>query len=240
MQPHHPASIYERQIGPILEGKYRKVADLLQPGSRVLELGCSTGYFSRALAQLGHDVTGLEGDAEAVDLCLQRGINAFKVDLSRANPFEHLEHGTFDAILSMDLLEHLPHPCSLLLDLKRVLKPGGRLIITGPNVAYWSVRLNLLLGRWNYSQAGIMDETHLRWFTRATWRGLLEGVGFKVELDDSAEFMLPKEQWLLRCGMSVPCLERLRACLGGMLPELFTTVFIFSARVESGNEAIPL
>ena len=229
----HPAAIYERQLENSLEGKYLKVAQLLNPSSNILELGCSTGYFAGALTRLGHKVTGLEADPDAVELCQQRGINALVTDLSKSNPLSCVQEVQFDAVLCMDILEHLPNPESLLRDVKSVLKPDGQLIITGPNVAYWSVRLHLLMGRWDYSRAGIMDETHLRWFTRRTWTLLLKEAGFNIRLADSAEIMLPKEQWLSHFGIRESRLERLRLALGKLLPNLFTTVFLISAGLNS-------
>ena len=83
----------------------------------------------------------------------------------------------------MDVLEHLPEPKDLLIRLHRFMRGDARLIVTGPNVAYWHVRWELLRGRWTYADAGIMDETHLRWFTRTTWREMLKQSGYKIEND---------------------------------------------------------
>lgn len=236
----HPAAIYERNLDEALDGKYLKVASLLSPESHVLELGCATGYFAAALTRLGHDVTGLEGDVDAVELCRQRGVRATAVDLSAAEPFDCVGGQKFDAVLAMDLLEHLPRPQQLLKALPALLNPAGKLIITGPNVAYWNVRLKLLLGRWDYAASGIMDETHLRWFTRRTWRKMIENAGFTLDVDEPAEAMLPYEQCLKMLGCSQARIQSLRLAVARSLPTLFTTVFVFSATLANSKPRLPV
>jgi hypothetical protein len=83
-------------------------------------------------------------------------------------------------VVLADVLEHLPDPAALLRDLKNALTDEGLLIASVPNVAHWSVRRNLAFGRFDYEPSGIMDATHLRWFTRSTLTHLVESCGFDV------------------------------------------------------------
>ena len=99
--------------------------------------------------------------------------------------------------------------------------------MTGPNVAHWHTRWNLMLGRWNYAEGGIMDETHLRWFTRATWRKLLEESGFEIVVDQVVDSLLPKEYQI----RALPGLSRLidnfKPFTEEVFPNLVAMVFLF-------------
>jgi hypothetical protein len=90
------------------------------------------------------------------------------------------EIGPFDVVLFADVLEHLPDPHAMLLMSREALRAGGAVIVSVPNVAHWSVRTNLVRGKFQYQPSGIMDATHLRWFTAASVRSLIASSGFKV------------------------------------------------------------
>jgi SAM-dependent methyltransferase len=233
------AGRYHREFDGRLDGKYGRVADLLAGAADVLELGCATGYFSDALRARGHDVVGLEMDATAVEACRARGLIAYVADLASVDPLRAVYGRRFDAVLAMDVVEHLAWPGPLLDAVRSVIRPGGRLVVTGPNVAYWAVRLRLLFGRWTYARAGVMDETHLRWYTRRTWRELLERHGFVVSSADPAEAMLPKDAWLRKVGVSETRLDAMRLRMARWFPTLFTTVFVFVATPKEIDDAAP-
>ena len=91
-----------------------------------------------------------------------------------------LEKRTFDLIMLQDVLEHLRAPDQMLEDCKPLLKPHGRIAVSVPNVANITVRLGLLFGRFDYRPRGILDRTHLRFFTRKTARQMLEAAGYDV------------------------------------------------------------
>lgn len=80
------------------------------------------------------------------------------------------------------MLEHLKYPERLLWEAKALLKSGARIIVSLPNIAHWGVRLRLLFGRFEYSDYGIMDRTHLHFYTVKTGRALLEEQGYAVEV----------------------------------------------------------
>jgi SAM-dependent methyltransferase len=98
-------------------------------------------------------------------------------DLESARP---LLHGPFDAIVYGDVLEHLSDPRAVLQALDQTLTPGGTVIVSVPNVAHLWVRLSLLAGRFDYADRGILDRTHLRFFTRRTLLELLRDAGLAV------------------------------------------------------------
>ena len=154
------------------------VTSMIPRGSRVLEVGCGTGSLSKIVADLCHaEVVGIEPDSLRAERAKARGLEVYTgyltVELVR-------EIGPFDIVLLTDVLEHLPNPLAMLRLCRTALKPGGAIIISVPNVAHWSVRLNILFGKFKYSSQGIMDATHLRWFTATSIRSLVRYSGFRV------------------------------------------------------------
>jgi methionine biosynthesis protein MetW len=207
------------------------VFDLIPEGSKVLELGCSSGYFAEQISRKGCLVIGVDNDLPAIERCRLKGVQAYALDLaSDAAEAVFAKHAPFDCIIAMDILEHLAAPESLLLRLHRHMHPRSQLIVTGPNVAYWHVRWQLLRGRWAYSEAGVMDETHLRWFTRASWRAMFRDADFVIEIDRVAEALLPKEFQLRRILRNDLIIDSLKRPIESTLPNVIATVFLFSCR----------
>jgi len=218
------ASIYHRDLSELV-GKYKTVAEFLPAGARVLELGCASGYFARALELRGHSVVGLEGDPLAAEEARAQSLEVHDADLSVGIP-THIAINQFDAVLAMDILEHLPNPEKILTELYEGMKPGARLIVTGPNVAHLSMRLRLLNGQWNYTDTGILDRTHLRFYTLTSWIALIANVGFTVYAHRAAEDApLPANRLFTRVlGKSVS--QRLCSFLTKRYPRLFAVVVL--------------
>jgi SAM-dependent methyltransferase len=146
-------------------------------GQRVLEVGCAGGHVTRHLVEAGNQVVGVEIDAEAAERATAFAERVHALDLD-VTDVSSVEDGPFDVIVLGDVLEHLRRPDLALRDLVGLLADDGRLVISVPNVAHVDVRLHLLEGRWQYQPDGLLDATHLRWFTRAGLRALLADVGF--------------------------------------------------------------
>ena len=89
--------------------------------------------------------------------------------------------GPYDAIIFADVLEHLVDPWQTLTRVRAMLAAKGRVLLSVPNIAHWSARLNLLVGRFDYTDGYLMDRTHLRWFTHRTARAMAHAAGFRVE-----------------------------------------------------------
>jgi methionine biosynthesis protein MetW len=154
------------------------VARMLPERARVLDVGCGTGSLARLLVDTRHaEVIGIEPDAARAKLALGHGLEVY---VGYLNAEFVARFGPFDIVLFGDVLEHLPNPQGVLLLSRAALKPSGSVIVSVPNVAHWSVRLRLLLGRFDYASTGIMDATHLRWFTADTIKSLLTSSGFRV------------------------------------------------------------
>jgi len=167
-------------------GHARLLALALADGpGRVLDVGCSSGYLARPLREAGARVVGIELDpaaaAEARAVCEAVVVGDVEsVDL----PFEP---ASFDVVLCGDVVEHLRDPGAALARLRPFLRPGGRLVLTTPNVANWVIRLSLLAGRWRYTDRGILDRTHTHLFTRNTLTETVTQAGYRfVALDHTA------------------------------------------------------
>lgn len=155
-----------------------KIASLISKNSRVLDVGCGTGSTTELIMrETQARVVGIEPDAARKTVACGRGLEVFDGTLS--DDFLR-EHGLFDTIVFADVLEHLPNPGELVLLAERGLAPGGSIVASVPNIAHWSVRLNLLRGRFDYRDCGIMDATHLRWFTHDALHRFFDRLGFQV------------------------------------------------------------
>jgi SAM-dependent methyltransferase len=153
------------------------VVNFVKPGSRVLELGPATGYMSHAFVGRGCEVVGIEFDpgmAERAAAFCERMIVG---DLDLLDLDAELGDDRFDAIVSADVIEHLKDPLEALQRLRPFLKEGGRFVISIPNIAHGSVRRALLGGRFEYGDWGLLDSTHLSFFTRESFERTLDEAG---------------------------------------------------------------
>lgn len=147
----------------------------------VLDVGCGFATTSQHIAARGNRVTGIESSAEAVTVARARVSEVIQADLQQLDEVKRsLGNRRFDVIIFADVLEHLAWPIGVLRGYLDLLHDGGSVIVSLPNVGLWSVRLNLLLGRFRYDETGVLDRTHLRFFTRRTAREMIEQAGLKV------------------------------------------------------------
>lgn len=148
----------------------------------VLEVGCAGGHLTEHLVARNNTVAGVEIDAASAELARRWATRVHVLDLD-VERLSDVEHDTFDVIMFGDVLEHLRDPAATLTDMMTLLKPDGRVVISVPHVGHIDIRLMLLQGRWQYQSVGLLDETHLRWFTHDGLRDLLTSVGLTaVEL----------------------------------------------------------
>lgn len=178
------------------------VLRLIPPAARVLDVGCGMGFTAQWIRDRLHaEVVGLEPNAQRAAAARSLGLPVHSECLT-----EELvgRLGQFDVVLFMDVLEHVPDPLALLRTAAKALKPGGCVIASIPNVAHWTVRAKLLLGRFDYQAQGIMDATHLRWFTASTIRRLFDKAGLRVDFRAAsagtylAVYSRPPLRWLGR------------------------------------------
>jgi 2-polyprenyl-3-methyl-5-hydroxy-6-metoxy-1,4-benzoquinol methylase len=147
---------------------------------RVLEIGPATGYITRVLRERGCTVTCVEVDPDAAELAKRWSERIIVGDVERIDLDEALPGERFDVILLGDLLEHLVDPGGLLTRCRAFLRRRGYVVASVPNVAHASVRLALLAGTFRYTEWGLLDRTHLRFFDKAGLEALFEGSGYAV------------------------------------------------------------
>jgi len=146
------------------------------PPSKVLDLGCSAGLLAQEIRKAGHTVVGV--DAIELPGVRDRTDEFFIADLEK--PLAP-EIGTdFDVVIAGDIIEHLARPSDALREMRRVLRSGGQLILSVPNFGHWYPRFRVTLGLFGYDRRGVLDNTHLRFFTRSTLRRAVRRAGFDV------------------------------------------------------------
>lgn len=147
---------------------------------RVLDVGCGRGQMGHILNErFNCRVTGIEINPEFAGQCV--GYQTVLIGSAEDETLLTSLDERFDVILCGDVLEHLRQPEIPLRVFHQLIAPGGRLLISVPNVAQIRIRLRLLQGRWDYTPEGIMDRTHLRWFTLASLRALVTDSGWHPE-----------------------------------------------------------
>lgn len=194
--------------------------------AEVLDIGCWNGTLGRVLVrECGAVVDGIERDATQAQHARDAGYRRVDVaDLDRGIP--DAEGRTYDFLLFGDVLEHLVDPDRALADFVPRLKPGGRAILSLPNIAFAANRLTHLLGRWDYRDYGILDRTHLRFFTKDTMVAMVERAGLRVVRIDGY-VGLHKYPAIVR--------EPLR-WLGRTWPSLFAIQIVLETTPASSNQ----
>jgi 2-polyprenyl-3-methyl-5-hydroxy-6-metoxy-1,4-benzoquinol methylase len=148
----------------------------LPAGRRLLDLGAAGGHLGRAVRDHCSYLAGVEADPAVLPAARQGYDDWRSQDALSAGLWAQ----PFDVVVCADLLEHLPKPERLLERISAWLAPEGTLLVSLPNVANLTVRAALLTGSFRYAERGILDRTHLRFFTRSTGKELLEQAGFRV------------------------------------------------------------
>jgi glycosyltransferase involved in cell wall biosynthesis len=173
----------EYQLKPSEDSSHGRISTLLKsrPPSKILDLGCSSGLLAERLRDMGHHVTGV--DLNELDGVAGRTDVFFRSNLNDGIP---PEAGTgYDIVLAADVLEHLVNPGALMRQVRDVLSPGGTAIFCVPNIAHWYPRFRSTFGMFDYDQRGILDSTHLRFFTRRSIRRLIERQGYDIRRIES-------------------------------------------------------
>lgn len=144
---------------------------------KVLDIGCAQGQLISEMDKEFVDSMGVEPNSHDFELARRKGLNVFQMSAHEAVS-EISEK--FDVIIFADVLEHLQNPEHILEKCKKILAKDGSVIISVPNVAHFSNRLGLLFGQWNYKNRGILDDSHLRFFTLKTARRLCNNSGYRI------------------------------------------------------------
>jgi SAM-dependent methyltransferase len=195
-------------------------------GRRLLDVGAADGLLARHLTARGWRVTALERDPVAAAAAAAHCEAAVVVDVDREIP---ALTARFDAVVCADVLEHLADPLRALRGLADTLAPGGHVVISMPNVAHLWMRLSLLAGRWHYADRGILDRTHLRFFTRRTLEALVREAGLAPVRWTATPVPLPQVFPRWAESRALAAAHALGAALSRRAPRLLGYQFIVQA-----------
>jgi 2-polyprenyl-3-methyl-5-hydroxy-6-metoxy-1,4-benzoquinol methylase len=175
------AFVYDVPVDPAAANNPHSLAlQLIGRGRRVLEIGCAAGHVTRALRHQGCRVTGIELDAAAAEHAGQWADSVVVGDVEDVEVWKQLDGEIFDVVLFGDVLEHLKDPATALRSATGHLGPAGSVIASIPNIGHADVRIALLNGTFSYRDVGLLDRTHLRFFTGDTVRRLFEDAGLAI------------------------------------------------------------
>ena len=192
------------------------------------------GFFAAELAKNGNRITGVDNRLVPAETSAFEEYFTADLEAGIAPVIRQLGGREFDRVLLLDVLEHLRNPDQILRQSHEVLKRDGWLIVSLPNIANIYVRLMLLFGRFDYAERGLLDRTHVRFFTRKTARQLLESNGYSIL--EEKETIIPLELVLgwSPANLVMRGLNRILAMVTWMLPGLFGYQVMFVARSAPG------
>jgi O-antigen biosynthesis protein len=212
MQYNPPINLNDENTMP-----HTRVIQLTGIGKNVLDVGCARGNTGTILTnQFNCTVSGIEFDPFAADVARQTYREVIVGDVETLSIFSQLRFAPYEVIIFGDVLEHLRAPELVLKTIKSLLTPDGYILVSIPNIVTLRLRLRFLLGQFEYTDQGIMDRTHLRFFTLKTAREMIQRTGYAVA---HFEFLVGHN-----FGRR---LKRLRIPKQWLVPSIFGTQFIF-------------
>ena len=196
---------------------------------RILEVGCGAGTFLQSLQREDRELWGMDinpREAEAAKSFCYKVLIGDAMELA-----EQLPDGYFDCVVFNDVLEHLPWPGKLLARMRTKLKPDGRVVASIPNIRYIGVLVTELLWRKDFAytpEGGVLDDTHLRFFTRRSMQRLFERAGYQVL---SCQGIRPCKSWKEKCFIALTL---------GFLSDARYKCFAWTALPQKGESEAPV
>lgn len=177
------------------DGVAARTLNKIERGSRVLEVGCASGSQSKILKSiLGCAVTAIEINPDAAEHAKPYCERILIGSIEQLDTTSTFENEKFDVILFADVLEHLYDPLAALKKVTPLLKDSGHIVASIPNIAQISVIYDLIYGKFEYTKTGILDDTHIRFFTRKTVVDLFTNAGLLIETLDRGLFEMRSEK----------------------------------------------
>lgn len=203
----------------------KDVVKSFKKGKKVLDIGPGSGFISDLYPKSEYTLVAVEIDEKTREI-LKPKYDSVVECISKLDKDEK-----YDYILLLDVLEHIAKPFEFLKNLKKYSHNETQFLISLPNVAHWSVRLPLFLGIFDYYDRGIMDKTHLQFFTRKRARQLIDYAGLKTINENSTiepiEFVLPNS---ITNNPIFKLLSKLRQSLAKILPGFFAYQHLMQAK----------
>ncbi len=173
-----------------------KIFNNISEKSRVLDVGCSSGNFGGVLIKnKGCEVVGVDLDKDDVKRAKKLLNEAFVINVERD---DLRKLGKFDRIIFADVLEHLNDPVAILMKVKKLLRPGGQVLFSIPNMAHMGTRLMLLGGEFRSGETGLLDKTHLHFYDEVEVRRIFREAGYSISAIDWTEYYIPRRELVSR------------------------------------------
>lgn len=153
-------------------------SEQIKDESNILDIGCGQGKYA-FLKERGCRLFGVDIDPTAIELAKRSGYDAAEImNMEKEEEFRKSDFSRrcYDAVILHDVLEHLYDPARVIINVNQYLKEDGKILISVPNVAHIDILLHLLNGEFNYAQLGIMDNTHVRFFTKTSFAKMIEAI----------------------------------------------------------------
>jgi 2-polyprenyl-3-methyl-5-hydroxy-6-metoxy-1,4-benzoquinol methylase len=160
-------------------GNINVLNEIPKTANRILDIGCGAGDNSRILKSQGKIVDGVTISEAEANIAKEFQKNTYIFNLENGLPSE-IPTNEFDVAIAAHVLEHICYPQNVMRDIHKSLKDNGLLIIALPNIMHYKTRLKILRGNFDYTENGIMDYTHFRWYTFTSAQQMLRDNGFEV------------------------------------------------------------
>lgn len=197
----------------------KKIIDLVGRNKKVLDIGCASGAILKYLREnLNCQVRGVEIDEKAAQIAKERTeAEIVSGDVEDVSTWNKITKELYDVIICGDVLEHLKSPERILKKVKRILNKKSYILISIPNIAHWSIRRNLLLGKFDYTNNGLLDRGHLRFFTKKSFEEVIKKSGYRIDFFDLI-YRFPKDKLFPHF---------FKKTIAGLLPQFFGYQFIY-------------
>ncbi len=226
---------YSRKVRFGEEESLSKIVGKIAPGSIVFDVGCGSGMLGEYLVEHKQCIVdGVDSDASALALAKSRYRTVLEVDLETAEFANEFEPSAYDIVVVADVLEHIVRPGILLSQLKRLVKPSGLILFSVPNITHIAVGLDLLLGKFTYRENGILDDTHVRFFSRDGLIISLEEAGIFTWEIDTVQKSISETEFDGHTALPLPLLKQ----LANERVDAQTYQWIISAKTFASNHPI--
>jgi len=213
------------------EGNKSVLESLPSDLGHFLDLGCGAGEIGRRVGGRFQTAVGITYSERELQAARPHFTRVIAHDLDTPLPADL--GGPFDVVVASHVLEHLRDPERLLRDVRTHMRPGGLLVVALPNLMYYPSRARLLLGRFEYQEQGLMDRTHLRWFSFGTGARLLRGAGCGAGRP-SVDGMIPLSR--ARRELSPTWRAAIGRVAARVSPGLFGWQLLYRARTPHGRD----
>ena len=234
--PSSALHVYDREIHGSERTSLSVLSAHIPPGARVLDLGCGSGAVGRFLTRRGDGavIDGLTLNTEEAALAAPDYRRVEVANLDSADLAALFAGSQYDAIVCADVLEHTRHPQQVLASARRLLAGNGRVLISIPNAGYCGLIAELMAGEFRYRPEGLLDETHLRFFTRRALTRFLAENGWAIDSLETIQRALPESEFRAAFdALPAPVARHLLA-----LPDALTYQFIVVARAAARASAV--